>query len=87
MRKAQVFLFAFAQEYVVKHDDKCQNRHEELRFKKLKDPDTAALELGCREDPARDRGAQVRAHNDADRLLQCHETGVNEADDHDRRSR
>ena len=47
--------------------------------------EVAALNACQRQNPAGDRGTDIRTHNHAGRLRQLHDAGVDEANDHDRR--
>jgi len=46
---------------------------------------TASSNIRKTQDPAGNTGSDVGTHDDTDRLLQLHHTGVYKTDDHDRR--
>ena len=66
------------------HADKRQHRRERRRFAQ-RQQQAVALKPRQRQNPARDRRADVCAHNHADRLRQGHQPRIDETDDHDRR--
>ncbi len=72
-------LFAHHDEH---NADKRDDRGEILRLEQL-DP-ARAVHAGQRQDPRRERRADVRAHDDADRLPELHDAGVDQTDEHDR---
>ena len=61
--------------------DKAEDRAPGIGVHHLGD-EAVTLEAGQREQPAGDSRTDVCAHNDADGLVQFHQTGVDEADSH-----
>ena len=61
--------------------DKAQNGTPRIGVEHLGE-EAVPLQAGKREQPAGDSGADVGAHNDADGLMQLHQTGVDKADRH-----
>ena len=69
--------------HVQHHADKAQNGAPCVGVEHLGDK-AVPLQTGQRQQPAGDGGAHVGAHDDADGLMQVHQTGVDKAHRHDR---
>ena len=83
---ARVVLFIALGKEQQAHADKRQHRRERRRFAQ-RQQQAVALKPRQRQDPARDRRADVRAHDHARRLREAHDAGIDEADHHHRRRR
>ena len=83
---ARVVLFVALGKEQQTDADKRQNGRECRRFAQ-RQQQAVALQARQRKNPAGDRRADVRAHDDARRLREPHDAGVDEADHHHRRRR
>jgi len=81
---AGVLLLAGPAHHVQDDADERQDRSEGGRLEQLH-PDVGAGDAREAEDPGRDGRADVRAHDDVDRLMERHDAGIDEADHHDGR--
>ena len=79
---AGVLFLAAAAEHIVDDADERKDGREGAWLQKLH-PEVARVDAAEAQKPCRDRRADVRAHDDVDRLTQRHEAGVDKADHHD----